>query len=71
MDKAHIKGAADKAAGATKTAVGKASGDSKLRAEGAIDKAKGSARQAAGDVKDAVKKAGVDAQRRREKDRRD
>lgn len=66
MDKEHLKGAADKASGAAKDALGKALGDRKLQAEGAIDKAKGAAREALGDAKDAVKKADVDAQRDRE-----
>ena len=70
MDKNHIKGAADKASGAAKDAIGKATDNDNLRAEGAMDKAKGAARQAAGDVKDAIKKVDVDAQRKREKDRR-
>jgi uncharacterized protein YjbJ (UPF0337 family) len=70
MDKEHVKGAADKAAGAAKDALGKATGDKKLQAEGAIDKAKGAARDALGDAKDAIKKADVDAQRDREADRK-
>jgi len=57
MDREHIKGAADKAKGAIKDAAGKITGDTKLEAEGKIDKAKGSAHNAAGDVKDAVRKA--------------
>ena len=57
MDKEHVKGAADKAKGAIKDAAGKVMGDSKLQAEGKMDKAKGDAHNALGDVKDAVKKA--------------
>lgn len=57
MDKEHVKGAADKAKGAVKDAVGGLTGDSKLQAEGKLDKAKGAAHNAVGDVKDAVKKA--------------
>lgn len=71
MDKEHVKGAADKAAGAAKDAIGKATGNDKLRAEGAIDKTKGALRGAAGDVKDSIKKADVDAQRKREADRKE
>jgi uncharacterized protein YjbJ (UPF0337 family) len=56
MDKEHVKGAADKAKGAVKDAVGKMTDDKKLQAEGKMDKAKGSARQALGDAKDAVKR---------------
>ncbi|MBK6704731.1 MAG: CsbD family protein [Caulobacteraceae bacterium] len=70
MDKEHLKGAADKASGEVKDAVGKVTGNDKLRVEGAIDKAKGEAREALGDVKDSVKKTDVDAQRDREADRK-
>ena len=69
MDKEHLKGAADKASGATKDAIGKVTGNDKLRVEGAIDKAKGAAHDVVGDIKDSVKKADVDAQRDREADR--
>ena len=57
MDKEHLKGAADKAAGAAKEAAGKLTGNEKLEAEGKIDKAKGEVRDVIGDVKDAAKKA--------------
>jgi uncharacterized protein YjbJ (UPF0337 family) len=57
MDKEHVKGAADKAKGGVKDAVGGLTGDSKLQAEGKIDKAKGAAHNALGDAKDAVDKA--------------
>ncbi|MEQ1491120.1 MAG: CsbD family protein [Terricaulis sp.] len=70
MDNEHLKGAADKASGAAKDAIGKVTGNDKLRVEGAIDKAKGAAHDALGDAKDTVKKADVDAQRDREADRR-
>jgi len=55
MDKEHIKGAADKAKGSIKDAVGGLTGDIKLQAEGKIDKVKGAAHNAVGDVKDALK----------------
>ena len=58
MDKEHLKGAADKAKGAVKEGVGKATGNERLRQEGQVDKAKAEIHEAAGDVKDAVKKAG-------------
>ena len=58
MDREHVKGAADKAKGAVKEGVGKATGSERLRQEGQVDKAKGEIHKAAGDVKDAVKKAG-------------
>jgi uncharacterized protein YjbJ (UPF0337 family) len=67
MDKEHLKGADSFE---VKDAVGKVTGNDKLRVEGAIDKAKGEAREALGDVKDSVKKTDVDAQRDREADRK-
>ena len=57
MDKEHVKGAADKAKGAVKDAVGRLTGNSKLQAEGKMDKVKGALHTAVGDVKDAVKDA--------------
>ena len=57
MDKEHVKGAVDKAKGAVKEGVGKATGNERLREEGQVDKAKGEIHKAAGDVKDAAKKA--------------
>jgi uncharacterized protein YjbJ (UPF0337 family) len=53
MDKEHVKGAADKATGAVKDAVGKMTGNEKLQAEGKAEKVEGSARESVGDVKDA------------------
>jgi uncharacterized protein YjbJ (UPF0337 family) len=57
MNKDHVKGAAEKVKGAVKDAAGGLTGDSKLQAEGKLDKAKGAAHKAVGDVKEAVKKA--------------
>jgi len=57
MDKEHVKGAADKAKGAVKDAIGGLTGDAKLQAEGKMDKAKGAVRAAVGDLKDTVKDA--------------
>lgn len=54
-----IKGLANEAAGNVKQAVGKATGNDRLRAEGAAQELKGEAQQALGKAKDAVKK-GVD-----------
>jgi uncharacterized protein YjbJ (UPF0337 family) len=54
MDKEHVKGAADKAKGAVKDAVGGLTGDAKLQTEGKMDKAKGAVHSAVGDAKDAV-----------------
>jgi len=57
MDKEHVKGAADKASGAMKEGIGKATGDASMEAKGKLDKAKGEAREFVGDVKDAAKKS--------------
>jgi uncharacterized protein YjbJ (UPF0337 family) len=57
MDKEHVKGAADKAKGAVKEAVGKMAGDKRMEVEGKFDKAKGAAHEAVGDAKDAARKA--------------
>jgi len=57
MDKQHIKGAVDKAKGAVKDAIGKATGDRGMQADGKIDKMKGEGRQMVGDVKDAARDA--------------
>ena len=55
MDKDRINGAADQAKGSIKEAAGKLTGDSKLQAEGTLDKAKGHVESAIGGVKDAVR----------------
>ena len=55
MDKDRIEGAANQAKGAVKEGIGKATGDSKLKAEGAADKAKGKVQNAVGGIKDAVR----------------
>ena len=57
MDKDRIEGAANQAKGAVKEAVGKVTGDAKLKAEGASDKAAGKVQNAVGGVKDAVRDA--------------
>jgi uncharacterized protein YjbJ (UPF0337 family) len=57
MDKEHIKGAADKAKGAVKDAVGGLTGKPGLQVEGKLDKAKGAAHKVAGNIKDAAKDA--------------
>jgi len=56
MDKEHVKGAADKASGAVKEGIGKATGDKSMEVKGKLDKAKGEAREALGDAKDEMKK---------------
>jgi uncharacterized protein YjbJ (UPF0337 family) len=55
MDKERIAGATQKVTGAVKQAVGKATGDRKLEAEGRADKAEGHLRSAVGKAKDAVR----------------
>ena len=57
MDKDRIEGAADKAKGAVKEAVGKALGDTKLQTEGQADKAAGTVKNAIGGAKDAIREA--------------
>jgi uncharacterized protein YjbJ (UPF0337 family) len=57
MDKDRVAGAAKEAKGAVKIAVGKATGDAKLRADGQADKAEGKVQNAIGGAKDAVRKA--------------
>ena len=56
MNKEHVKGAADKAKGAIKESVGKATGNERLREKGEIDKAKGEMHKALGDMKHDAKK---------------
>ncbi len=55
MDKNRVGGAADKAKGSVKESVGKATGDSKLQAEGKADKAGGAVKNAVGGAADALK----------------
>lgn len=50
-----IKGLANEAAGNVKQAVGKATGSTKLEAEGRVQELKGEAQQAKGKAKDTVK----------------
>jgi uncharacterized protein YjbJ (UPF0337 family) len=57
MNKDHVKAAVDKTKGAVKDAVGSATGNKQMQAEGKIDKAKGNAREAYADAKDTVKRA--------------
>jgi uncharacterized protein YjbJ (UPF0337 family) len=54
MNKDEIEGATQKGVGAVKDAVGKLTGNDKLRAEGLADKLAGSAKESVGHVKDAV-----------------
>jgi uncharacterized protein YjbJ (UPF0337 family) len=57
VDAKRVQGAADKAKGAVKEAIGKVTGSEKLKAEGAADKAKGAAETAVGKTKDTVRNA--------------
>jgi uncharacterized protein YjbJ (UPF0337 family) len=57
VDKDRIKGAANRAKGAIKKGVGKATGDTKLKAEGDAEKAKGKMQNAIGGTKDALREA--------------
>ena len=54
MNKDEIEGAAQKGVGAVKDAVGKLTGNDKLRVEGLGDKIAGAAKESVGKVKDAV-----------------
>ena len=55
MDKQRVEGGVKKVTGAVKEAVGRATGDSTMEAEGQADKAEGGVRSAVGHVKDAVR----------------
>ena len=57
MDKDRITGAATKAKGAFKDALGSATGDTRMQAGGKLDKAKGSVQGAIGRAKDALRGA--------------
>ena len=58
MDKDRLSGAFDKAKGSVKQAAGKATGDTKLQAQGMADRAKGAVKNAIGGAKDAIRDAG-------------
>lgn len=57
MDKDRTEGLGKKITGSVKEAIGKVTGDTRLQAEGAADKAAGAAQNAAGGAKDAVRDA--------------
>jgi uncharacterized protein YjbJ (UPF0337 family) len=57
MDKDRIKGSVEQAKGVLKEAVGKATGDAKLKVEGRNEKAAGKVQNAVGGVKDAMRDA--------------
>jgi uncharacterized protein YjbJ (UPF0337 family) len=54
MHKDRIRGSAKQAKGAIKEGVGKVTGDSKLKAEGAMEKVAGKAQNAMGGIKDSL-----------------
>lgn len=54
MSSNRIEGAIDKGVGAAKEAVGKATGNDKLEAEGAIQKAKGDVQNKVGKAQDKI-----------------
>ena len=55
MDKDRVAGSAKQMKGNVKEAVGKATGDAKLKASGQADKAAGKIQNAVGSVKDALR----------------
>jgi uncharacterized protein YjbJ (UPF0337 family) len=57
MHKDQMKGAAKDAKGSIKEAAGKMTGDDRLRAEGAADKAAGKMQKGVGNMKDAARDA--------------
>jgi uncharacterized protein YjbJ (UPF0337 family) len=57
MHKDEAKGAAKEARGHIKDAVGKATGDEKLRADGAADKLEGGIQRGVGKIKEAARDA--------------
>lgn len=56
MDKDRLQGSVKQAKGSVKEAAGKATGDSKLQAEGKTDKATGKIQNTIGGLKDRLKK---------------
>jgi uncharacterized protein YjbJ (UPF0337 family) len=57
MHKDEVKGAAKEVRGNVKEAIGKATGDDKLRVDGAADKAEGAIQKGVGKAKEAVRDA--------------
>lgn len=55
MDTDRIKGAAEQVKGSVKEAIGKVTGDTKLQAEGTVEKTAGKAQNAVGGAKDTVR----------------
>ena len=59
-----MAGEKDKAKGAVKETIGKATGDERTEAEGKSDRAKGGVKEAAHDVKESVKGVGDSLKKR-------
>ncbi len=57
MDKDRVIGSAKVVKGKVKTAIGKATGDAKLEAEGRAEKIKGKVQNAVGGIKDTIRGA--------------
>ena len=57
MDKDRVAGAIKQAKGATEVAVGKATGDAKLQADGKVDGVAGKVQNAVGGANDAIREA--------------
>lgn len=55
MDKDRIAGSAKQAGGAVKETIGKVTGDTKLKTEGAAEKTAGKVQNAVGGAKDALR----------------
>lgn len=62
MNEDNVKGTAQDLAGKAKDTAGSALGDTKLQAEGKLDKAAGSAKDALGDAKDTARELSGDVQ---------
>jgi uncharacterized protein YjbJ (UPF0337 family) len=65
MDKDRVKGAAKTVSGKSKTAVGKAVGDEKLKNEGRADQVKGKVQNTVGGVKDKAREADAESKKTR------
>lgn len=57
VDKNQVKGLARQAKGSVKQAVGKATGNRRVEAEGAIEKSAGKVQKAFGDLKSKIRKS--------------
>ncbi|HET9716742.1 MAG TPA: CsbD family protein [Pseudolabrys sp.] len=60
MNKERVQGAADQAKGKVKELAGKASSDTKLEAEGKVQKVGGKVQNTIGGMKDKMKESGED-----------